>query len=216
MTTHAPEPRYVFDTNVLISALLFTNSTPDRAFAYALDHGKILVSQPLLRELQEVLSRPKFERYVNQAEREQFLTLLTLEATLVTVTVQLQAVRDPKDNLVLELAVSGHANVIISGDADLLTLSAYDGIPIQTPARFYSMNRHSRRRAQRRSAPPRLATRQYFDRRELNRPEVFSRLVMARIDLAAGCRSRHSACAAAVRGRTRRARPARDTASAVR
>jgi putative PIN family toxin of toxin-antitoxin system len=139
MTTPTPEPRYVFDTNVLISALLFTNSMPDRAFAYALDHGTILVSLPLLQELQRVLSRPIFERYVTQAEREQFLTSLTLEATLVTVTVQLQVVRDPKDDLILELAVSGHATIIISGDADLLALDTYDGIPIRTPAQFLQL-----------------------------------------------------------------------------
>jgi len=131
-----PEPRYVFDTNVLISALLFTNSTPGRAFTLAQGHGTILVSLPLLQELQQVLARPKFERYVTQEEREDFLTMLTREASLVTITVQLYVVRDPKDNLILELAVSGHATDIISGDQDLLTLGSYDGIPISTPAQF--------------------------------------------------------------------------------
>jgi putative PIN family toxin of toxin-antitoxin system len=131
-----PEPRYVFDTNVLVSALLFTNSTPGRAFTLAQDRGTILVSLPLLQELQQVLTRPKFERYVTQEEREDFLTMLTREASLVTLTVQLHVARDPKDDLILELAVSGHATDIISGDQDLLTLGSYDGIPISTPAQF--------------------------------------------------------------------------------
>ncbi|HEY1387409.1 MAG TPA: putative toxin-antitoxin system toxin component, PIN family [Ktedonobacterales bacterium] len=131
-----PEPRYVFDTNVLVSALLFTNSTPGRAFRLAQDRGTILVSLPLLQELQQVLTRPKFERYVTQEEREDFLTMLTREASLVTLTVQLHVARDPKDDLILELAVSGHATDIISGDQDLLTLGSYDGIPISTPAQF--------------------------------------------------------------------------------
>ncbi len=61
---------------------------------------------------------------------------LTREATLVTVTVELQVVRDPKDNIILELAVSGAATAIISGDADLLALHVYDSIPIQTPVEF--------------------------------------------------------------------------------
>jgi predicted nucleic acid-binding protein len=56
--------------------------------------------------------------------------------TLTTITVQLNVVRDPKDNIVLELAVSGSAGVIISGDADLLALGVYDSIPIRTPAQF--------------------------------------------------------------------------------
>jgi predicted nucleic acid-binding protein len=77
-TTPTPDARYVFDTNVLISALLFTNSTPDQAFAYALEHGSVLISLPLLQELRRVLGRSKFDRYVTQAERDQFIALLTL------------------------------------------------------------------------------------------------------------------------------------------
>lgn len=137
--TPESEPRYVFDTNVLISALLFSNSAPRRAFDYAQDHGRILVSQPLLQELLDVARRPKFERYVTQTEREMFLAALTQLATFVTVTVQLQVVRDPKDNLILELAVSGNATAIISGDQDLLVLGVYDSIPIQTPAQFLQL-----------------------------------------------------------------------------
>ena len=132
----APVPRYVFDTNTLVSALLMPQSTPRRALDYAADHGKILISLPLLRELSRVLTYPKFAPYITPAERTQFLALLTLKGTLTTITVQLAVVRDPKDNFVLELAVSGGASVIISGDADLLTLGSYDSIPIHTPAQF--------------------------------------------------------------------------------
>jgi putative PIN family toxin of toxin-antitoxin system len=141
MTTMSltPESRYVFDTNVLISALLFSQSTPRRAFDAAQDHGKILVSQPLMQELLRVARRPKFERYVTQAEREQFLVALTQMATLVTVTVEFDVVRDSKDNLILELAVRGHASAFISGDSDLLTLGSYDSIPIQTPVQFLQL-----------------------------------------------------------------------------
>lgn len=134
--TPAPRPRYVFDTSVLISAALFANSMPRRALDSARNHGQILVSAPLLRELQQVLGRPKFERYVSLPERDRFLAALTTEATLVTVTVQLWVVRDSKDNLVIELAVSGGAAVVVSGDRDLLDLKIYDSIPILTPAQF--------------------------------------------------------------------------------
>jgi predicted nucleic acid-binding protein len=64
------------------------------------------------------------------------LSQLTREGIWTTITVQLQIVRDPKDNFVLELAVSGGASVIISGDSDLLTLGGYDSIPIRTPTQF--------------------------------------------------------------------------------
>jgi putative PIN family toxin of toxin-antitoxin system len=130
------EVRAVFDTNVLISAFLFPTSTPRRAVDFALDYGKLLISLPLLRELYGVLQYPKFDDYATPAQRMQFVDLLTTVGTLTTITAQFQVARDPKDNLVLELAVSGGASVIVSGDSDLLTLGRYDSIPIRTPAQF--------------------------------------------------------------------------------
>jgi uncharacterized protein len=121
---HRHEPRNVFDTNVLISAFLFPDSTPRRAFDFALDHGKMPISLPLLRELYGV------------PQRTQFVDLLTTVGTLTTIIVQLNVVRDPKDTFILELAVSGGAGVIVSGDTDLLRLGVYDSIPIRTPAQF--------------------------------------------------------------------------------
>lgn len=61
---------------------------------------------------------------------------LTREATLVTITVELHVARDVKDKRVLELAISGAASVIVCGDADLLALHLFDGIPIRAPAEF--------------------------------------------------------------------------------
>jgi uncharacterized protein len=131
-----PEPRYVLDTNVLISAFLFPTSAPARALDFALDHGKLLISLPLLRELYDMLQYPKFDQYASLTQRTQFVDLLTSVGTPTTITVQLQVARDPNDNFVLELAVSGGAQVIISGDHDLLTLGVYDGILIRSPAQF--------------------------------------------------------------------------------
>jgi putative PIN family toxin of toxin-antitoxin system len=90
----------------------------------------------LLAELQEVLGRTKFDRYIVPGERERFLARLVLEATLVPVTNQLQACRDSKDDQVLELAVNGSATCIISDDQDLLALNPFHGIQILTPAEF--------------------------------------------------------------------------------
>jgi predicted nucleic acid-binding protein len=53
----------VFDTNVLVSALLIENSTPARAFLAALDHGEILLSEALGFEIQRILRKRKFSRY---------------------------------------------------------------------------------------------------------------------------------------------------------
>jgi putative PIN family toxin of toxin-antitoxin system len=132
----APARRVVFDTNTMVSALLLPTSIPRQALDYAFDHGKVLTSLALLGELDRVLNYPKLASYITPYERSQFLGKLTLEGTLTTITVQLAVVRDPKDNFVLELAVSGGAHVIVSGDNDLLTLGRYDGIPVRTPAQF--------------------------------------------------------------------------------
>ncbi len=132
----APARHVVFDTNTLVSALLLPTSIPRQALDYAFSHGKVLTSLALLSKLDRVLNYPKLAPYITPAERSQFLGKLTLEGTLTTVTVQLTVVRDPKDNFVLELAVSGGANVIVSGDNDLITLRRYDSIPIRTPAQF--------------------------------------------------------------------------------
>lgn len=57
-------------------------------------------------------------------------------AELVTITESIAACRDATDDKFLELAVSGHADCILSGDADLLVLNPFRGIPIINPATF--------------------------------------------------------------------------------
>ena len=54
--------RFVFDTNVIVSAVLFDNSVPSQAFIRALNHGSILISGSLIRELDDVFNRDKFDR----------------------------------------------------------------------------------------------------------------------------------------------------------
>lgn len=108
------EGRYVFDTNVIISALLFEHSTPGQAFYTALAQGEILLSLPVLKELDEVLGRKKFDRYVLREERERFLTTLVKRTTLVEIVEPIQACRDPKDDKFLELAVNGNGTAILN------------------------------------------------------------------------------------------------------
>jgi putative PIN family toxin of toxin-antitoxin system len=129
-------PRCVFDTNVLVSALLFIQSTPAQAFFAALHAGEILVSADVIAELNDVLGREKFARYVTEEERARFLQSLLHEARLIEVREKVQACRDPRDDKFLELAVNGEADCIVSGDEDLLSLDPFRGIPILTPDTF--------------------------------------------------------------------------------
>ncbi len=132
------KPRYGFDTNVVVSALLFSRSKPARAFFAALDEGEVLVSADVIKELNDVLGREKFERYVSEEERTRFLRSLLREASLIEPEEEIQACRDPKDDKYLELAVSGGADYIVSGDDDMLALNPFRGIPILTPDEFLS------------------------------------------------------------------------------
>ena len=131
--------RVVFDVNVLVSALLFTNSVPRQAFNKALLQGIILISETLKEELTRVLARDKFNRYVYLAEREEFFGGLIRDSTLVEITESIQICRDPKDDRVLELAVCGNAAYIVTGDADLLVLNPFRGIGVLRPADFLEL-----------------------------------------------------------------------------
>jgi putative PIN family toxin of toxin-antitoxin system len=128
--------RFVLDTNVIVSAALLAGSVPRQAFDVALNGGKLLISVPMLLELAEVLSRHKLNKYLFEEERMRFLIALLKEAELVEIIEEVFDCRDAKDNKFLELAVSGKANCVVSGDNDLLVLSPFRGIPVLTPREF--------------------------------------------------------------------------------
>jgi uncharacterized protein len=128
--------RFVFDTNVILSASLFADSIPRKALNKARVEGKVLLSFAVIEELYDVLKRKAFNRYLTEEERLQFLTTLVSESALVDITEQITDCRDPKDNKFLELAVCGNANCIVSGDGDLLDLHPFRGIKIVSPRYF--------------------------------------------------------------------------------
>jgi len=96
----------------------------------------VLLSLDLLEELNEILGRDKFNRYVTSEEREEFLEALIEGAVLVEITENVQECRDPKDHKVLELALNGEAQYIISGDRDLLVLHPFRDVVVITADEF--------------------------------------------------------------------------------
>lgn len=128
--------RVVMDTNVAVSAALLPRSVPRQAFDRALEHGTMLISSTTVAELNDVLRRPHFDKYVHEDERLEVLATLVREAELVMVTDVVTDCRDPKDNKFLELALSGKATHIVSGDEDLLMLHPFRGVLILTPQAF--------------------------------------------------------------------------------
>lgn len=131
--------RCVLDTNIFISALLLPDSKPGKALRLARQTGPLLLSFDLLAELYQVLTKPRFQRYVDDEDVHAFLASLAREGEWVEVDVQLTVCRDAKDNKVLELAVSGRATHIVTGDSDLLTLHPFSGIQIMTPNSFLEL-----------------------------------------------------------------------------
>ena len=128
--------RFVLDTNVLISALLFKTSVPFQAIELAEKQGIILYSEATLNELEQVLNRKKFNKYLSLEDRQVFLLKFISSSQLVSITENITVCRDEKDHKFLELAVSSNANVIVTGDLDLLILNPFQAVEILTPDMF--------------------------------------------------------------------------------
>ena len=130
---HSDE-RVVVDTNVFVSGLLRESSVPGQAAARARHNAVLLVSQATMRELADVLAQAKFDRYVTVQHRVQFVRLIARIAEFVPIIHAVRECRDPKDDKFLEVALNGRADVLITGDEDLLGMHPWRGIEILTPA----------------------------------------------------------------------------------
>ncbi len=132
--------RLIVDTGVLISAALRLNSIPQQAYLKALHEFDLYASLETLTELERVMRREKFDRYLPLAERLAFFDAYRASAILIEVTFQVFDCRDPKDNPFLALALTAEAELLISSDPDLYTLTPYRGIPILRPAEFLRLS----------------------------------------------------------------------------
>jgi putative PIN family toxin of toxin-antitoxin system len=128
--------RVVVDTNVFVSGLLSVGSPPARCIEAVVSTAQLVASEATLRELIRQLLAPKFDRYVTRARREELLARLAPLVEIVEVVQQVRACRDRKDDRFLEAAVNGRADVIITGDKDLLELDPFRGIAILAPAAY--------------------------------------------------------------------------------
>ncbi len=135
-----PKLRFVIDTNTLVSSVLIASSIPDRAVTSIRQSGIILISIATLEELQAVLNRPKFDKYVDPSIRSEFVAQLAQQSELIDITESVNECRDRKDDKFLELAINGKADYLITGDQDLLVLHPFRNIPIFTPAAFLEIS----------------------------------------------------------------------------
>ncbi|MDJ0616243.1 MAG: putative toxin-antitoxin system toxin component, PIN family [Calothrix sp. MO_192.B10] len=131
--------RVVIDTNVFISALLNPEGTPRKVINIAISQFLILQSEATYQELESRISKKKFDKYLEENDRFKFLLAVRNESLFIDIVHQTEICSDSDDNKFLELAVSGNASYIITGDKDLLILNTYQGIAIITPANFLSI-----------------------------------------------------------------------------
>ena len=124
------------DTNVLISALLAATSIPGKALTKAEDSSQLLASAATLAEIEEVLRRPRFARFLSLETRLEFVKRYLQAVRLVPITSPIRACRDPRDDKFLEVAVNGGAEMMITGDEDLLVLDPFRGLSILTPQAY--------------------------------------------------------------------------------
>ncbi len=134
--------RVVVDTNILVRAVIMPHGTVGPVLL-RLRQGDYtpLYAQSILEELVDVLHRPRIQHKYQLTEEDiqAVVSLILLRGEAVSPEERITACRDPRDDKFLEVAVTGKADVIVSGDEDLLALHPYAGIPILQPAAFLQM-----------------------------------------------------------------------------
>lgn len=133
--------RAVVDTNILVRAVIRpTGAVGPVLMRLRQGDYTLLYAQPLLEELVDVLNRPRIrDKYqLTDQDIQAVIGLILLRGEAVLPQERITACRDPKDDKFLEVAVAGEADVIVSGDDDLV-LHPLDGIPILSPAAFLRM-----------------------------------------------------------------------------
>lgn len=125
--------RVILDINIVLSGL-FWHGPPHTLLNCVRDGMLTLVSSPaLLAELAEVIERPKFDAILEQSNTSRERSLIEIQALAEVITagpLPVPVCRDADDDAVLACALAAQADLIVSGDSDLLTLQEYEGIRI--------------------------------------------------------------------------------------
>ena len=128
--------RVVLDTNVVVSGLIWGGKPFQLLQAATEDDIQLFTSPALLAELREVLARDHLHQRLARQQRSvaQAIALYGALAVSVSSPATPQTSRDPDDDQVLAVALAAQADLIVSGDQDLLVLGSFRGIPVLTAA----------------------------------------------------------------------------------
>lgn len=128
--------RVVFDTNIFVSALIFPGSRAEEALARVINGtDRLILSKPILDELLGVLAR-KFSR--DREELARVAVWLGELAEWVHPARRLNVAVGEADNRILECALAGSAELIVTGDKGLLQLGHFEGVGIVTLREYLS------------------------------------------------------------------------------
>lgn len=128
--------KVVVDTNIFVSAFLGSKNAKPIVRDIFTGQYSLIMSHEQLKEVKTVLQRPKFSKYIHPHELDEFISLLSLKVVVPSNYGRINDCRDEKDNMILEAAVYGNADFIITGDEDLLILNPYRWIKILSPIAF--------------------------------------------------------------------------------
>ena len=134
--------RVVLDTNQHISAIIRPNGHPAQIVKlWRIGLIELAISPFILEEFEAVVHRPRIQQKHNLSDADiaEYLEVLRTFAVLVPGTIIVNAVPDdPDDDIIIGCAIDSEADVIISGDQHLLSLTSYQGIPIIKAVDFLS------------------------------------------------------------------------------
>ena len=136
--------RAVLDTNVFASSLLNKTGAPARLLgAWQSGDYLLVISPPIIAEIKGVLELPRIrEKYaLTDNDISRLLDLLEKDSVLVPGLSHVNKIipQDPTDEIFLACALDARADVIVSGDRHLLSLKAFEGIPIMTVKSFLDL-----------------------------------------------------------------------------
>lgn len=128
--------RIIIDTNLWISFLIGLKASP--AIWQILTDGsvEIVMTEILEKEIMTVVSRPKFLRYFAPEACQHLLSFLRLRSTNYQITDIPARCRDPKDDYLLELAHISAADILVTGDKDLIDMKRFETCRIMTLSEF--------------------------------------------------------------------------------
>jgi len=130
----------VFDVNILVSSLISKGKPRELWLKAVSGEFQLVLSRRIVEEFVEVISRPKFQRYLGERDVLDFLEALSTRAKIVRTRSRLRIIReDPEDNSILAAAYDGRADYIVSGDRHLLGLGEFEGIKILTVERILEL-----------------------------------------------------------------------------